>query len=504
MKKMIQNIGIGLLLLLGLTACYEDKGNYDYHLLPEVKLNSLEETYWVTQFDTLKISPEVELGGKPEEDYVFSWKIWSDGLDGSVMDTISFGKELRYPVTEVPGSYTMIFSVCNRITQVKTYKTMKLKIQGIINEGWMVLHEKDGKTDFDLLMTPFISNRVTKEVRLSNCYEQINKASLPGGKGVKIGSYFAGRFQYVYVLTENGGVRLSAVNMQKMYDLSSLVLDGKPLKPMYYAGLPWGNMTYLSEMLISDGRFYISLFGANLFAEPVLRDGMSYQAAPYAVRWLEWSLKAAVYDESQGRFLKVGNDVLSFMEFPPALGAPFDWNHMDAHMVYMEAGFNKYEYAVMEDWTTQLRSLYVLNFLTEDNQYAIAVYPTDQCPEFASANSFAVGGRGNVFYYSAGHKLYFYDYSGSNKAKEILEAPAGEVITHLGILKPNEDYYMKNHPYDNKVLMVTTYNEQTGEGKIYMYYINEANGAVDKSSVKVYGDFGKIIDMNFNYPKYGA
>ena len=89
----------------------------------------------------------------------------------------------------------------------------------------MVLQEKDGKTDFDLIMSPYFSNRVTQDEILHDVYKTINGESL-AGRGVKIGSFFCiGRYQNVVVLTDKGGVRLSAITMQKTFDMSTLMLD---------------------------------------------------------------------------------------------------------------------------------------------------------------------------------------------------------------------------------------------------------------------------------------
>ena len=61
-----------------------------------------------------------------------------------------------------------------------------------------------------------------------------------------------------------------------------------------------------------------------------------------------------------------------------------------------------------------------------------------------------------------------------------------------------------SHPYNNKVLVLSTYNETTGEGKVYMYYVNPSNGTIDMASEKVFDGFGKILDMDYNFPKYGS
>ena len=54
---------------------------------------------------------------------------------------------------------------------MKTYKQIHLVVQGSITEGWMVLQEKDGKTDFDLIMSPYFSNRVTQDEILHDVYK---------------------------------------------------------------------------------------------------------------------------------------------------------------------------------------------------------------------------------------------------------------------------------------------------------------------------------------------
>ena len=98
----------------------------------------------------------------------------------------------------------------------------------------MVLQEKEGKTDFDLIMSPYFSNRVENDEILHNVYETVNGEALPG-RGVVIGSYYCiGRYQNVIVLTDKGGARLSAITMQKTFDMSTLVLDLSSWKPESY------------------------------------------------------------------------------------------------------------------------------------------------------------------------------------------------------------------------------------------------------------------------------
>ena len=74
----------------------------------------------------------------------------------------------------------------------------------------------------------------------------------------------------------------------------------------------------------------------------------------------------------------------------------------------------------------------------------------------------------------------------------------------MKIFKPCVDKFISNHPYNNKILVLSTYNDSSKEGKIYMYNINESNGDLDRATEKVFSGFGEILDMEYNYPKYGS
>lgn len=499
--NIILSVLFGAISLL-FTSCYKDIGNYDYDKLPTIVVDA-QDIVHATQFETIKVPVSVDLDGYPEKDFAFSWRIWSDAIGGDTMKkVISTSKDLEYEVNDAPGKYSLVLTVKNKKTNVDNYKELKLMVQGVISAGWMVLHEKDGKTDFDLIMSPFFSPSYSKDIVLNNLYEAVNGEQLEG-RGVKISSYFAlGRYQYVVILTENGGVRLNAISMQKVYDLPTLMLDKKPLKPenyhyfSYYWCLGRG-----SEVIISDGRFYINKLLGNGFTEPVFRDGGNYKASPWTPKWM-WTFESIIYDELGGRFLAVESEKLAINSLPSANGRLFDWNNMHSTLRYMETGFRNYEYALMKDWTSNEHKLYVFDFDVKTN-FDIAMYSANACPDLDNAKHFALGQRGNVFYYATANDIYQYDYAGTNTGDKVYSVGPDETITGMKIFKSTVDRYITSHPYDNKVLILSTYNESTKEGKIYMYYINESNGRIDKSSQKVLGGFGKILDMEYNFPKYG-
>lgn len=501
-----------LLFIIGLcsvlVSCYKDEGNYDYIDLPDIEIKA-EDKVSATQFTTLNIPVEVNIDGASKDDYEYYWRIWSNGIDNNGQKVIGRTKDLSYKVDEIPGSYNLVLTCHNKRTGVDVYKEITLTVQGVITEGWLVLQERNNKTDFDLIMTPYFSERVKKDNIIQNLYESVNGEPLDG-RGVKIGSYsLLGRYQYVTVLTDKGGARLDAVTMQKAFDMSTLMRDGKKWKPENYIfwNYQWTPARFGFDAIVSDGRFYeYSPIdpGFTSYTEPILKDGMTYKASPYAPKWFDY-YQGIIFDELRGGFICIAKNTWVLQEMPePVAGQPFDYRNLHGTLKYMDTGFNNYEYGVIEDWDTHKRTLYVFNFDTKKN-IAIAKYSMENCPELDNCKTYAVGSRGPIFYYATDKRIYLYDYSGSNTAKVVYTLAANdEKITGMKILKPLLNRLITTHPYDNKVLIISTYNETKKEGKIYMYYINESNGIIDTSSEKVFNGFGEIIDMDYNWAKYGS
>lgn len=230
---------------------------------------------------------------------------------------------------------------------------------------------------------------------------------------------------------------------------------------------------------------------------------MTYKASPYVPQWYPvWKYQGLIYDEENGRFLGFDNTWV-LKELPVATEAqPFDWGNMHASLRYMETGYDNYEYGLFEDWTTHKLTLCVFNFIASPN-IGVGKYAADNCPELQDARYYAVGSLGPIFLYATDRNIYRYDYNGTNTGEKIYTlVEPDEKITGMKIFKPCIDRFIPSHPYNNKVLIFSTYDANKKEGKVYMYYINEVNGTIDISSEKVFEGFGEILDMEYNYPKY--
>ena len=102
---------------MALASCYEDKGNYDYIELEEVRIDTagtdMQAEYAIMRYDTLRIKPNIYFEGQlvndPDDaplDYM--WTIYSAttgvGTNRDI-DTIGFRPMLDTVITRLGGNY---------------------------------------------------------------------------------------------------------------------------------------------------------------------------------------------------------------------------------------------------------------------------------------------------------------------------------------------------------------------------------------------------------------
>lgn len=97
-----------------LFSCYEDLGNYKYHDINELTIDSVKSMYTIDQFDTLKITPQ--LAGTMYGDtsrFSYAWEI-----DGKIVGT---GFALEHKIVNSPGAKYCRFIIEDKSTGIKEY-----------------------------------------------------------------------------------------------------------------------------------------------------------------------------------------------------------------------------------------------------------------------------------------------------------------------------------------------------------------------------------------------
>ena len=162
MKQIYFIYGLLLWLGIGLTACVNDKGNYDYRsvedMLPfTIKLtgNDGEEIGDVLECDMgseLKITAQLE-SEVNENDYSYLWFViprQSSGI-AAQQDTLSREKDLDCVLNYAPNTYGLYFEVYDTDRQIYKSRIIEMTVKAELGHGWYVLKDQNGQCDFDFV-----------------------------------------------------------------------------------------------------------------------------------------------------------------------------------------------------------------------------------------------------------------------------------------------------------------------------------------------------------------
>lgn len=167
-NKIIQLILLTVWSALGMS-CYDDKGNYNYEDINEVKIGGILQDRAYDKFsflDTLEIYPTIE-GSFYKEDlsnYSFEWKLIPErGASEEEDYVVSREKDLVLPIIVNPGEYSGFFKVKDNVANTEWGVQFTVNVTTMTSEGWMILCEQDGKARMDL-----IAHTAETEVRVAH------------------------------------------------------------------------------------------------------------------------------------------------------------------------------------------------------------------------------------------------------------------------------------------------------------------------------------------------
>lgn len=152
MKK-VYNIIIYVFVVVSLTSCFKDMGNYEYDDNEVITITGIEESYTAVQLlDRLNIKPTVT-SNKPAE-FEYHYALYETNVQGyaPVLDTIQkSGKDLvDYRVTKKAKTYGMVFMATNKKTGFTAFFKSTLNVLTQFNSGWYVLKSVGDNSDLDL------------------------------------------------------------------------------------------------------------------------------------------------------------------------------------------------------------------------------------------------------------------------------------------------------------------------------------------------------------------
>ena len=270
------------ILLLLITACSQDKGNYDYVDLNEPVVTGLEDVTVLT-FAQLTVAPDIAGGEYPDSEYTFEWK----ALDNNSSDepvVVGTERVLDYEVILPPGSYTLYFTMTESATGLYWQYDVQLTVSSSTSEGWLVLCSDQGRARLDMIS--LVTGETVIDVLRGNGMPQMN-----GPRRIQWLSDKTDAASPYYLLTDDGATRLGkdSFEWKPEYDFAYEVAVDEKLIPYSIVSGGFGKMT-----VSGTKAYYCEIMGIDgLYGSAVNKD---FAVAPYVgANVLATQVYAAVY-----------------------------------------------------------------------------------------------------------------------------------------------------------------------------------------------------------------
>lgn len=236
-------IYIGLLLLT-LTSCQEDKGNYTYRNINEISVTGIAATKTVTQFSILGMSPVInQTMPVSADDLEYLWYV--DRGNGKI-DTLSQELNIQTPVNLYPDTYEAYFVVIQKSTGIFTKVPFKLVVESQLGQGLLVLSDLNGYANLAYWER---SGEVVQDV-----YEKVNPGLHLGRNPYRVCYMFKGysipAFVTVMCHDEQGGCALNPVDFTKFKDYAELFYQTPD--PLHPDGYGYSNYFNYDETAFGD------------------------------------------------------------------------------------------------------------------------------------------------------------------------------------------------------------------------------------------------------------
>lgn len=498
-----------------LTACSRDLGNYDYSELYEPVISAIEDTD-IMMHSLLVLEPD--LGGKefPDSEYAFEWKA-VDRNNASEVVVLGNSRRLECNVSLSPGSYSLYFTVTEKVTGIFWQKSVILTVNSSTSEGWMVLCDDDGRARLDIVSD--VTGNVVRDVLADNGMPQLH-----GPRRIQWLSDKTDASSPYYLLTDDGATRLGkdAFEWKPEYDFSYEVAVREELVPHSIVSAGFGKVivsgtdAHYCEIMGIDGLygsavnkgFAVSPYvGANVLATQVYaavyllydidnRRMMAY--CPLLAANDLGGLEPLVTMDQMGNVAEgmapgagvVGN---AFGQWPEGLdclymeNTCYDPGNAKMGMTYLilSDGRNCFLYGVqLGDMLRYADCTYVLG-----KGYYGDLTP---CKDVLDKDClYAFSSLKNYMYYAIGSTVYRVDLSESPlQAREQFTLP-GEDITCLKF-----NLFQKAENMNRNYDLIVGSCDGT-EGILRVYEGRESDGDFSKVDPLEYKGFTKIVDVSY-------
>ncbi len=454
-----------LFLLLSLfvwQACdVKDKGNYDYTPLNGVTITFANEEANQTLekgIDTLRIHPTVkgDIYGENEENYEYKWFFCSGKEHEHTV--VGTSKDLEWPVSFHPGSYSLYFQVIDKSTGLEWITSTGVTVFSELTQGWLVLGElPDKEVRMDMVVSKPRQGKGDTLVFIENIFDN-SELHLKGARGLIFTGYRGIKVPAVqlYLMTDDRDFRLtwgnnfwpvaefhefSAVEEQEVSRETPRIRDMFPRQANVNYSLGNTMRSYTSRGVVTDCAIYMTTIGydnSETYVNAMNHYGDKKFFKPYPMAFVQLGTRPTgniyplFYDMDGECFVKpnavYGSNATQCQKLADKQGEPFPWNQYGRTIVYGENLRNSTMdnycncVALMKDKEGEDINYYVYEFrpgsksvfgtmLYDPVKSAGFTIDKTVAVDFDKATHYTFISSGKVVLYSVGATLYAYNYA---------------------------------------------------------------------------------------------
>ena len=505
--KVLKYIIAFLSMVFVAASCYKDLSTTASESIPEIAITGLESEINIVWGQELKITPEIRQEGRTEEDFGFLWEI--DLVAGNPDNRIELSdtKDLEYKVSNTPSDkpYCLSLKVTDLRTGYSEIAVSKIYVGTSLGEGLLVAYTRDGgkTSEIDIVADPVLTygysgaTRYTRELyALSNGNEHIQ------GKVLSMSEYVCSQssaldLTKIMVGTDSHIMSLDPLTFT-VKDVDSQLFNS--VKETSFRTSAMFNFGGYSSCAVVNG----TLYGLLCIIDNVYSK-VAYSKTPTDImtdkNFGYYALDQGallVFNEHESKFYYIYGWGLMNSSLSE-LTSLFSFNYSGAKAIGGGALTGKMPALLMRD---AAGSHYICSLDSGTNDMKTYTYPVSGT-DMDKIVSVAFCDNSDLMYYATDSKIYSVLITGGKAVVNALSwkpDSSDEKITAIRQYTQGwygtHQYDLSNYPfqleYNRLQLLITTYNEKTGEGKIYMRPFNVSTGRFTMKNNGILTGFGEI------------
>ena len=539
MKQILYRIKSLFLLVAtagGISACADDKGNYNYHDIPEVKIEGIASSIQALAYQNLSIPVQLDGLEADEERYEYEWlairQFEAEDENDAASEVLATTKEFNDIISLRPGPYKLIYTVKDKHLNVFYQQQANLSVVTTTSEGWVLLCSENGNVRLDMISTVLGEEVHSKDMLADSdipfkkgplALIALDPGSLESAPQVDPISPF-------YLLTEEGTTRLhkDAFEWKEEYLMKYEMGDMSDAKPTHIT-----SAGYFRIMVTPDG-IHSSDFGSG--TDALWGSQLNYlrnddntkeyiQVAPYVGCNVTNSMQMMpiymLYDLDHkqfvyypgGRYGALGDPTVGCLNMSDEEAGgnvftfPIGYNY-----IYMENSGRKYsESAIMPGFFNNItftilenNGIYHLYGISLDDFYVTMMempaytkthYANlSNCTDITQATHFAFSPLNDQMFYAVDGKVYRVNLDTSTPSSEFQFEVPGEITCLKFYLYRNAENARRS--YD---LIVGSDKGGTDGGELRVYEAVD-NLAQITDYKEYHSGFGRIVDIIYKEP----